>query len=76
MKVILLTEEKAAEYISINLERFKDLARCKRLKTYKRGDVGCYKQEDLDKLTWDDIMGPIDPDGDEGEMFDLEVRTL
>lgn len=76
MKVILLTEEKAAEYISINLERFKDLVRCKRLKAYKRDGVGCYKQEDLEKLTWNDIMGPIDPDGDEGEMFDLEVRSL
>lgn len=76
MKVRLLTEEKAAEHISINLERFQDLARCKHLKAYKRDDVRCYKQEDLEKLTWNDIMGPIDPDGDEGEMFDMEVREL
>lgn len=76
MKVILLTEGNAADRISINLERFRDLARCKPLKAYKRGGVACYKQEDLDKLAWNDIMGPIDPDGDEGEMFDMEVRTL
>lgn len=76
MKVILLTEEKAAEHIYINLERFKDLAISKHLKAYKRGGVACYKQGDLDKLTWNDIMGPIDPDGDEGAMFDMEVRTL
>lgn len=76
MKVRLLTEDKAAECISVDIERFRDLARCKQLKAYKRGDVSCYKQEDLDKITWNDIMGTVDPDGDEGEMFDMEVRAL
>jgi hypothetical protein len=77
-RVAYLTEEESINLLHTNQEAFDRILKNKLLKKYRRGkgDTPYYRLNDLNKLTWNDIMGPIDPDGDEGAMFDMEVRTL
>lgn len=73
MGIIYLTEEQAMAHLCIGKERFDDAIKRKPIKAYRRGETKVYKQSDLDTLTWDDLMEPIDPDGDEGTLFESEV---
>jgi len=77
-RIAYLTEEEAINLLHTSRETFEQIVKNKLLKKYRRdkGDTPYYSLNDLNKLTWNDIMGPIDPDGDEGEIFDMEVRAL
>jgi hypothetical protein len=75
MGIVYLVEQEVIDWLSINKEIFDALLKNNRLKRYRRGneETPYYKQSDLSSLTFNDLMGPLDSEGDEGVTFDVEV---